>query len=178
MGNSNKKRSKNKKSSKFTVSKFIFDKLYVVPISVLIIMLFLFYSNNEINNKKLLADLKETPENYSVEDAIKENKLVNYYGVITNLNLLYDFTDSCKGGETAELTYVACNDLNELVIKTALYKNGKIYVNVDTTRTSAENKGIKSFTFTDYELVEKDNNITLILSNKDDVMNFFEYMKK
>lgn len=175
MGNRNKKRVK---TNKFTISKFIFEKLYILAICVLAIMLFVFYKNNEVTNKKLLSTLKGIPKSYSVEDAIEENKLVNYYGVITNLNLLYDFTDSCKNGEAAELTYVVCNDLNELVIKTALYKNGKIYVNVDTTRTSAENKGIKTFTFTDYELVEKDNNVTLILSNKDEVMNFFEYLKK
>lgn len=81
-------------------------------------------------------------------------------------------------GKTTELTYVVCNDLNELVIKTALYKNDKIYVNVDSTRTSAENKGIKTYTFTDYELLDKDGNVTLVLSNKDDIMNFFQYIKR
>lgn len=178
MSNSNKKKFKNKKSEKFTISKFIFDKLYFAVIAVLIIMLAIFYKNNEVTNKKLLSSLKSTPANYSVTDAIDEKKLVNYYGVITNLDLLYDFVDDCKKGKTTELTYVVCNDLNELVIKTALYKNDKIYVNVDSTRTSAENKGIKTYTFTDYELLDKDGNVTLVLSNKDDIMNFFEYIKR
>lgn len=178
MSKSNKKKIKNKKSEKFTISKFIFDKLYVAVLVVLIIMLVVFYKNNEVTNNKLLSSLKSTPANYSVTDAIEENKLVNYYGVITNLNLLYDFVDDCEKGKTSELTYVVCNDLNELIIKTALYKNDKIYVNVDSTRTSGENKGIKTFTFTDYELLDKDGNVSLVLSNRDDVMNFFEYIKK
>lgn len=178
MKNTHRKKTKNKKSEKFTITKFIFDNMYVVAICVLIIMLVVFYKNNETTNSKLLAQLEKTPANYTVEDAMADNKLVNYYGVITNLDLLYDFVDSCKENKSAELTYVVSNDLNELVIKTAFYKNNKIYVNVDSTRTSGENNGIKSFTFTDYELVEKDKNISLVLSNKDEVMNFFEYIKK
>ena len=74
MSNSNKKKFKNKKSEKFTISKFIFDKLYFAVIAVLIIMLAIFYKNNEVTNKKLLSSLKSTPANYSVTDAIDEKK--------------------------------------------------------------------------------------------------------
>lgn len=171
------KKSKTKKHQTFSLTKFIFEKMYVVAIAVLIITLLIFYKDNEITNNKLLSSLKKLPASYNVTDAISENKLVNYYGIITNLDLLYDFVENCKENKTTSLTYVVCNDLNELVIKTALYKNNKIYVNVDTTRTSSENIGIKSFTFTDFELVEKEGNLTFVLSNDKEVMNFFEYIK-
>lgn len=174
----NKKKIKHKKSEKFTISKFIFDKMYIIAILVLIIMLAVFYKKNEVTNNAVLSSLKKLPANYTVTDAISENKLVNYYGVVTNLNLLYDFIEDCNEDKTSSITYAMCNDLNELIIKTALYKNGKIYVNVDSTRTNSENSGIKSFVFTDYELIDNDDNLTLVLSNKDDTMNFFSYNKK
>ncbi len=151
--------------------------MYIVAIIVLIIMLSIFYNKNEVTNKKLLASLRDTPSTYTVTDAISDNNLVDYYGIITNLNLLYDFVDDCKANKTSKLIFTSCNDSEEIVIKTALYKGGKIYVNVDNTRTNSEDKSITSYKYNDFELVNDDDKIQLTFTNKDDEMAFFKYNK-
>lgn len=152
--------------------------MYIIAIIVFVIMLGIFYNKNEVTNKKLLASLKDTPSTYTITDAIGDNNLVDYYGVITNLNLLYDFVDDCNANKISKLIFTSCNASNELVIKTALYKNGKIYVNIDNTRTNSDDKDITSYKFTDFELVNDDNKIQLTFINKNDEMSFFKYNKK
>lgn len=151
--------------------------MYIIAIVVLVIILGGFYNKNEITNRKVLSSLKNIPANYNVTDAISDNNLVDYYGIITNLNLLYDFVNDCEAGKTSELTFTSCNDLNEIVIKTALYKGGNIYVNIDNTRTSNENKHIKTYKFNNFELVNDEDKIALILSNNKEEITFFNYDK-
>ena len=152
--------------------------MYILAILIFSIILVMFYINNEVTNKKIIEELKNKPNDYNINDAINNDNLVDYYGIIKNLNLLYNFVDDCNNDKTTQITFTSCNNLNELIIKTALYKNGKIYVNIDNTRTTSLDKGIKTFKYDDFELLDNDDKLQLTFKNKDEEINFFSYDKK
>ncbi|MEG1255709.1 hypothetical protein [Clostridium sp.] len=145
---------------------------------VIIVILYLSYNNIQISNTKLLSYLKDIPIEFVAKDAIQENHVVNYDGVITNINLIYDFENDCKNNKTSQLIYTYYNKDEEPTIKTAFYKNGNIFVNIDSTRTTNGTSEIQSYKFNDFKIMDNETTLKLTLNDSEYKINFFNYNKK
>lgn len=122
--------------------------------------------------------MQSIPKDFLPNNAIEENHVINYKGVITNINLIFEFDKSCKESKTSKLIYTYYNENNEPTIKTILYTHGKFFVNVDNTRTSNGNNVIKSYQFDDYEIVDDKEKLTIFFQNSTDKIDFLIYNKK
>lgn len=122
--------------------------------------------------------MQSIPKAFLPNNAIEENHVINYKGVITNINLIFEFDKNCKESKTSKLIYTYYNENNEPTIKTILYTHGNFFVNVDNTRTSNGNNVIKSYQFDDYEIVDDKEKLTIVFQNSTDKIDFLIYNKK
>ncbi len=171
------KTQKNKKD-KFSLAKVFFEKIYILPIIVFLGIIFVYNYNSQASNRKLVEYLENLPLQFNATDAIHASHVVNYGGVITNIDLLYDFEKDCKSGKTSQVIYTIYNDNMEPTIKTAFYNNGKIYVNT-TIRSKDNNESkIEKYKFSDYEIIDDENTLTLTFKDKKNEFVFLNYNKK
>lgn len=155
-----------------------FEKMYILPIIVFVIIIFIYNYNSQFSNRKLVKYLENLPTQFSVTDAIQANHVVNYEGVLTNIDLFYDFVKDCKNKKESQLIYTTYNDHKELTIKTAIYNNGKIYVNTITKSKDNNENLIEKYKFNNYEIIDNENTMSLIFKDKDNEFIFLDYNKK
>jgi len=160
-----------------SIIKIFFERLYILPIFVILIILFIDSYNNQITNSKVKDHLVSLPQQYSTTEAISNENMVINRGVITNLDKLHEFYNKVSENKETYFIFTAFNSENLPVIKSVLYKNKKYYINVDESRVNANKPEINSYTFT--EMTKIDNELTLQLkfSNSDNELSFFNYNK-
>lgn len=111
-------------------------------------------------------------------EAIKANHLVNYGGVITNINLLYDFEEKCNSNTKSQLIYTLYNDNIEPTIKTVLYKDDIFFVNIIVKSKDEKKNILNTYKYSEYEFIDNENILELNFKGEDNTLNFFKYNKK
>ncbi len=165
-------------TKQFSFSKLFFERLYVLPIIIFGIIFFINFRGSSPSKEDLLSYIETLPAEYTATQAIQDGHLIVNQGVITNITYVYNFFNSCKEKSTSQLVYVNYDKEGKPIIKTAFYKRGKIYVNLDDSRTSNGKKEIQQYVFTDINKVDDENTLSLTLFNDVEKIDFFKYNKK
>lgn len=159
------------------VTKFFFDKLYILPILVILIILFIDSYTSQITNSKILDHLNSLPKQYTTSEAISNNDMVINKGVITNIDKLNEFYNKISEKKEAYFILTTYNSQELPVIKSVLYKNRNFYVNIDESRTDSNKNKINSYKFDKINKIDNESSLKLKFSNSKSELIFLNYSK-
>lgn len=170
-------KSQNSNLKKRKVAKLFFDKLYILPILVILIILFIDSYTSQITNSKILDHLNSLPKQYTPSEAIINNDMVINKGVITNLDKLNEFYNKISQNKEAYLILTAFNSQEQPVVKSVLYKNKTFYVTIDESRIDSNKNKINSYKFDKINRIDNDSGLQLKFSNSETELVFLNYSK-
>jgi len=105
-------------------------------------------ANNKENTMVEYKDIKELPENYGFDDAIKDNCFVAIHNERYNIDVLNKFISDIINKKTSFIRIVQCTTEGDIIVTDIDYKqDGEVEMCDDNTRDGYGSGGYKDYTF-------------------------------
>lgn len=134
---------------------------------------------SEISSKfdKIIAELSQIPEKYTVEKAVEDGCFVVVHGKVkSDLKIIDEFVSNSENGKSASITVVQYTIEGDPIITKVIYDGTNYYGIEDNTRDDYGTPQYQDFEFKYLKIFEEHDSKMYILFN-DNEITYDEYIK-